>query len=337
MKPSSKLTSFNFARNSNFVFAETVTHEQFKNLKLEEKYIVEKNSYLITYKMNYLKLKENDIIFCNSKFIKDLFYLLNKIDTLKNIKLITHQTDLLIDKKIYKRKPKCISEWYSINVGFHHKNLVPIPLGLANSYSPKNIKETEIKNTDFLDKKLELYVNFNENTNLKAREGLYVNFKNKNWAVVKDFNLSIENYISDLKNYAFVLCPRGNGVDTHRVWEALYSGSVPVLEYHETYRLMKSLPILFVNNLNNLTYEEMKTFHESFNEIKFNLDSLKLLYWINLISKSRINSNNVENVYMNKLIQNYFKYRNRILTHLESKFKVFKFYMKKLLKILKLI
>ena len=81
MKPSSKLTSFNFARNSNFVFAETVTHEQFKNLKLEEKYIVEKNSYLITYKMNYLKLKENDIIFCNSKFIKDLFY--ETVGTLK--------------------------------------------------------------------------------------------------------------------------------------------------------------------------------------------------------------------------------------------------------------
>ena len=36
MNTSKKLTSFNFARKSNFVFSETVTHEQFSNLNLEK-------------------------------------------------------------------------------------------------------------------------------------------------------------------------------------------------------------------------------------------------------------------------------------------------------------
>ena len=335
MNTSKKLTSFNFARKSNFVFSETVTHEQFSNLNLEKKYIVEKNDYLITYKLNFLDIKENDIIFCNSKFIKDLFHLLNKVNNLKNIKIITHQTDLLVDEAVFKNKPKSVSEWYSINVGFYQNNLIPIPIGIANDYSPKNIKENEFKNKNFLDKELKLYVNFNENTNLKAREGLSSFFKNRNWAVVKNFDIGIENYISDLKNYAFVLCPRGNGIDTHRVWEAIYSGSVPVLEYHETYRLLKNLPILFVDSINNLTYEDLKSFYESYDISNYNLESLDIDYWINLISESQIDSSNHVSISMNKVAQYYFNFKNKIYTWLESKFKIFNYYVKKLFKIFK--
>jgi hypothetical protein len=30
--------------------------------------------------------------------------------------------------------------------------------------------------------------------------------------------------------FQFIACPRGNGTDTHRFWEALYRGSVPVVK-----------------------------------------------------------------------------------------------------------
>ena len=32
------------------------------------------------------------------------------------------------------------------------------------------------------------------------------------------------------QQYAFIACPRGNGIDTHRFWETLYRGSVPVVK-----------------------------------------------------------------------------------------------------------
>lgn len=32
-----------------------------------------------------------------------------------------------------------------------------------------------------------------------------------------------------MASYQFTLCPRGNGVDTHRFWEALYRGSTPII------------------------------------------------------------------------------------------------------------
>lgn len=36
-------------------------------------------------------------------------------------------------------------------------------------------------------------------------------------------------YISSLRDASWVACPRGNGVDTHRVWESLYCGSKPIV------------------------------------------------------------------------------------------------------------
>lgn len=32
------------------------------------------------------------------------------------------------------------------------------------------------------------------------------------------------------QEYKFVACPRGNGVDTHRIWEVLYRGSIPIVK-----------------------------------------------------------------------------------------------------------
>ena len=38
-------------------------------------------------------------------------------------------------------------------------------------------------------------------------------------------------YIESLKQHKFVLCPFGNGFDTFRTWEALYSGCIPIIPY----------------------------------------------------------------------------------------------------------
>jgi hypothetical protein len=41
--------------------------------------------------------------------------------------------------------------------------------------------------------------------------------------------VSTRRHLSNVDSHNFVACPRGNGVDTHRVWESLYRGSIPVL------------------------------------------------------------------------------------------------------------
>jgi hypothetical protein len=41
--------------------------------------------------------------------------------------------------------------------------------------------------------------------------------------------LSPTTYANKSSEYSFVFCPRGNGLDTHRFWETLYRGSLPVV------------------------------------------------------------------------------------------------------------
>jgi hypothetical protein len=41
--------------------------------------------------------------------------------------------------------------------------------------------------------------------------------------------LSPRKYSVLASNYRYIACPRGNGVDTHRFWETLYRGSLPVV------------------------------------------------------------------------------------------------------------
>jgi hypothetical protein len=43
---------------------------------------------------------------------------------------------------------------------------------------------------------------------------------------------------SSSRRYKYVICPRGNGIDTHRVWEALYLGVVPVVHHTSLMAMM---------------------------------------------------------------------------------------------------
>ena len=86
-----------------------------------------------------------------------------------------------------------------------------------------------------------------------------VSLRGKEWAKVEHPNLELNDYKKNLENSSFVLCPWGNGFDTHRIWESLYSGSIPIIENHLTYQYLESLPChLFIDNLVNLNEEYLK-------------------------------------------------------------------------------
>ena len=48
--------------------------------------------------------------------------------------------------------------------------------------------------------------------------------------VLSHNQLTSAQYSEYVNNYRFVAAPRGNGVDTHRFWEALYRGAVPIVK-----------------------------------------------------------------------------------------------------------
>ena len=59
-------------------------------------------------------------------------------------------------------------------MAFKNECLIPIPLGLANNYSSKNIRINDLKNFKFeeVDKENKLYINLRKSTNFKERENI---------------------------------------------------------------------------------------------------------------------------------------------------------------------
>lgn len=336
MNKSNIITSKKFVDIADIIFSQVITVKDFSKFKNKNQITVfDRNEEFIIYQTKNLGIEDNSIIFSTSFMIKDLFKLLNKEKRLKRLILVTHQGDDLIDKKLFSLKPKSISKWYSTNVNYKNESLIPIPLGIAN-YNLRNLNELQFigkENFTFFERKQNLlYLNFQKNTNNKERDGIYENFEKKKWVEIDLPDKDLKDYHKKLENSSFVLCPWGNGVDTHRIWETLYSGSIPITKFHYSLSTLHNLPILFINDYSEITPNLLESFLKNNYKTKFNYEKLNFNFWKTQILNIQ---NNVDrNIYyiVNNKSNKLFK-TNKLL---ERYFKKLKFYFRKLKKLLNL-
>ena len=101
-----------------------------------------------------------------------------------------------------------------------------------------------------------LYLSFEENTNIRHRSGLKNYFSQFKWAKILNKKNEIVEYENDLRISNFVLCPQGNGIDTHRVWEPYTVDLYQLLNTIPGLTNLKNLPIcllmIFIKYLKNL-------------------------------------------------------------------------------------
>jgi hypothetical protein len=79
------------------------------------------------------------------------------------------------------------------------------------------------------------------------------------------FKDNVFNYFNSLKDYKFNISPEGHGVDTHRHYESIVVGTIPVIEYSdEINQKYYGCPILWTDNYSEINekyllnkYEEM--------------------------------------------------------------------------------
>jgi hypothetical protein len=76
-----------------------------------------------------------------------------------------------------------------------------------------------------------------------------------------------------------MLCPPGNGIDTHRLWEALYSRTIPVALASPEMDAFRDLPILFVEDFRQLTRDSLAREYERITSSKWNWQKLFLPLW----------------------------------------------------------
>ena len=93
-------------------------------------------------------------------------------------------------------------------------------------------------------------------------------------------NHSFENYFKHMSEYKFVICPPGRGIDTHRCWESLMVGCIPIMiKVDSMNELYEDLPVLLVDNYENINDEFLNKEYENIRKGTYNFDKLYTDYW----------------------------------------------------------
>jgi hypothetical protein len=182
----------------------------------------------------------------------------------------------------------------AINASNFTSRLSSIPLGITNfskDSTPFNILgdlqimlEAADSTPRINDYNGSLLVNFSVSSNLKKRNKLLKILEN---IKIKNLNPDYSrfgrlNFLQQIRKQSYVLCPEGNGVDTHRIWETLYLGGVPIiLSSNVLNPLLTELPVLIIHNWKEL-YDK-KFLENKWYEIQtkeYNFEKLKASFWI---------------------------------------------------------
>jgi hypothetical protein len=208
------------------------------------------------------------MIFVNTEDVEEF---MNHLYKLKNpFLLISHNSDTNITEKFL---PLCNHEklihWFTQNLCIEHRLVSPLPIGFANPiwqhgnyYLISHVKQMQHQKT------LQYYANFLIETNRKEREKCALVMKEKQIPLFE--RSPPHQYLYELINSLFCICPEGNGIDTHRFWESLILGTVPiVLRNPLTERLSKEFPCVVIDKWEDLP-----------NDFQNNEDMKRCLTWI---------------------------------------------------------
>lgn len=175
--------------------------------------------------------------------------------------LMTHNSDHIVDEKYLRLlNDEKLIHMFSQNAMVSHPKLTALPIGLANSMWPHGDTNA------ISDLSLHPVVPFHRRQPLivaNFRVGTYPQHRTK---VMQDLHqslptsgkMSASRYVStnlipclsyqEIQKFKLCACPRGNGPDTHRLWESLYLGVVPIVDDIVNTQLFKNLPMIRVKS-----------------------------------------------------------------------------------------
>lgn len=221
-----------------------------------------------------------NIFYCHTH---DIVSFLKSMETHPPYILITHNSDKCVDLHV----PNNIIKWYAQNVNIVDPKIQSLPIGLENNeWSNKQHKFDVMFNTMQNDNSIInfAYLNHNVSTN-PERVKLYQIFENKPWVTAKrgKNGKGFIEYIHDIKHHLFTFCPEGNGIDTHRTWEVLCMGRIPIEKRNINNQYYTDLPICFVNDWEEVTLEFLSKELERIKTGNWNWGKLTFEYWKNKI------------------------------------------------------
>jgi hypothetical protein len=187
--------------------------------------------------------------------------------------------------ELYLLESPKVRKWFANNVDFPHPKLVSVPLGLPNELDFPTYGNTrtlyKVSQEPKVVKNL-AFMNFKIETCPRERQHVSNKFSSEDWVTVGtvDFsNEGHEKYLRDIRSHKFCICPRGNGVDCHRIWECLYLGTIPICINNVALDQFKNLPVLFIDSWDQVTVEFLESVYDEFSKRVWDVRQLHMSYW----------------------------------------------------------
>ena len=196
------------------------------------------------------KLKENDLVFLNLDYFENFVNYLNSSQIDKKLILVTQNSDRDFTEQMFNSVEKYVSRIFAINCNFSNQKVTKVPLGF-------NDHATEVldnENFEFVDKTNLIYMNFKLHHH-SDRPTCFNYFSKFDWVDVENGILPLSDFYNKLKTYKYCISPRGTGIDTHRIYECLLYGVIPIVTKSTLDDLYKDLPVLLVDRWEDVTYE----------------------------------------------------------------------------------
>lgn len=244
----------------------------------------------------FRSISSGDIIYVD---FKDLNLFLNFAKNIKDKKfgVLIHNLDgNSVNQSLVSSIPENIyifSQNLNIeNIGKKNLHLIPTGLHNENEIFYRKGVDKYIESLTNVNKLPAILCNFNYTTNPKRRL-IVKEVMNLETIHYKNF-LVHKNYLGLLNNYMFVLCPEGTNLDTHRFWEVLATGSIPIVRKSNIYEFFKNLdiPMLVIDewkDLRKLSAVDLKKIYHNL-QVKNAVKFLKIDFWNNYI-KCILNEN----------------------------------------------
>lgn len=90
-------------------------------------------------------------------------------------------------------------------------------------------------------------------------------------------------FLNEIYHHTFCLSPEGNCADSHRTWESLYLGTIPIVKKTDAMSWFEDLPILQINSWDEITKNYLEEQYEIISKKEFNFEKLKMSYYLNLM------------------------------------------------------
>lgn len=212
--------------------------------------------------------------------LKPLFSALNKNESYN---IICGKGDYKLSDDIIDVIPDNVNLMLN-NVDIDKKNVFYLPMGrdFRSAYL-FYIKGPNYKKNNLL------YCNFSVNTH-PIRKEVYETIKSKSFIKFGhmgnflQYSITRPEFYDNLAESKFCLCPRGNGIDTFRMWDSLYLGTIPIVVKEAAFHdLLVDLPILFLEDysmISKLSEEFLEEKYEEMVNKRYNYELLKLDHWI---------------------------------------------------------